>query len=236
MWPRPPVAGRAPSATVAAPLADAAPQGPRRSASCPRASPSRSSGRHARLDTEPWLIPVGIRESDLVAGRPGDLRGRARADRRARRGRASRRCCSPWPSPCVRAVTADGIDPVWGDLRASLAARATPAWTTWPSARRTSRRCSPPPRVAPRPAGPADRRRRAASTTPTRRSPGLISAPSRPTCCVIAAGRSDDLRGLYSHWTKTVRKSRCGRAAAAERRLRRRPARGPHSRAGRRSR
>lgn len=28
--------------------------------------------------------------------------------------------------------------------------------------------------------------------------------------CVIAAGRSADLRGLYSHWTKTVRKSRLG--------------------------
>ncbi len=27
---------------------------------------------------------------------------------------------------------------------------------------------------------------------------------------IIAAGRSDDLRSLYSHWTKTVRKSRCG--------------------------
>ena len=28
--------------------------------------------------------------------------------------------------------------------------------------------------------------------------------------CVIAAGRSADLRGLYAHWTKTLRKSRCG--------------------------
>ena len=38
---------------------------------------------------------------------------------------------------------------------------------------------------------------------------GLLAA--RPTdLLVIAAGRSDDLRGLYSHWTKTVRKSRCG--------------------------
>ncbi|WP_152364030.1 FtsK/SpoIIIE domain-containing protein [Microlunatus speluncae] len=27
---------------------------------------------------------------------------------------------------------------------------------------------------------------------------------------IIAGGRSDDLRSLYSHWTKTVRKSRCG--------------------------
>jgi S-DNA-T family DNA segregation ATPase FtsK/SpoIIIE len=38
---------------------------------------------------------------------------------------------------------------------------------------------------------------------------GLLSA--RPTdLLVVAAGRSDDLRTLYGHWTKTVRKSRCG--------------------------
>ena len=38
---------------------------------------------------------------------------------------------------------------------------------------------------------------------------GLLAA--RPTdLLVVAAGRSDDLRALYSHWTKTVRKSRCG--------------------------
>ena len=27
---------------------------------------------------------------------------------------------------------------------------------------------------------------------------------------MVAAGRSDDLRSLYSHWTRTVRKSRAG--------------------------
>ena len=31
-----------------------------------------------------------------------------------------------------------------------------------------------------------------------------------PTLHIVAAGRSDDLRSLYSHWTKTLRKSRCG--------------------------
>lgn len=31
-----------------------------------------------------------------------------------------------------------------------------------------------------------------------------------PGLCVIAAGRSADLRALYNHWTKVVRKSRCG--------------------------
>jgi len=37
-----------------------------------------------------------------------------------------------------------------------------------------------------------------------------LLASNRPGLCVIAAGRSVDLRSLYGHWTKTVRKSRCG--------------------------
>lgn len=32
----------------------------------------------------------------------------------------------------------------------------------------------------------------------------------RPGLCVVAAGRSADLRSMYSHWTRSVRKSRCG--------------------------
>ncbi|WP_240347454.1 hypothetical protein [Curtobacterium sp. 24E2] len=32
----------------------------------------------------------------------------------------------------------------------------------------------------------------------------------RPGLCVVAAGRSADLRSLYNHWTRAVRKSRCG--------------------------
>ena len=35
-------------------------------------------------------------------------------------------------------------------------------------------------------------------------------ASGQPGLCVIAAGRAADLRGLYSHWTKTLRKSRLG--------------------------
>jgi DNA segregation ATPase FtsK/SpoIIIE, S-DNA-T family len=38
---------------------------------------------------------------------------------------------------------------------------------------------------------------------------GLLSARTSDLL-VVAAGRSDDLRGLYSHWTKIVRKARCG--------------------------
>lgn len=36
---------------------------------------------------------------------------------------------------------------------------------------------------------------------------GLLSLPH---VHLIASGRSDDLRSLYSHWTKTLRKARCG--------------------------
>ena len=38
---------------------------------------------------------------------------------------------------------------------------------------------------------------------------GLLSGRTSDLL-VVAAGRSDDLRSLYSHWTKTVRKARCG--------------------------
>lgn len=38
---------------------------------------------------------------------------------------------------------------------------------------------------------------------------GLLSARTTDLL-VVAAGRSDDLRTMYSHWTKTVRKARCG--------------------------
>lgn len=38
---------------------------------------------------------------------------------------------------------------------------------------------------------------------------GLVEKP-HPGLCVIAAGRSDELRSLYNHWTKAVRKSKCG--------------------------
>lgn len=37
-----------------------------------------------------------------------------------------------------------------------------------------------------------------------------VLASERPGLCVVAAGRSADLRSLYSHWTKAIRKARCG--------------------------
>ncbi|QOW64675.1 FtsK/SpoIIIE domain-containing protein [Rothia terrae] len=38
---------------------------------------------------------------------------------------------------------------------------------------------------------------------------GLVDSPV-PGLCIVAAGRSDELRTLYSHWTKTLRKAKCG--------------------------
>ena len=37
-----------------------------------------------------------------------------------------------------------------------------------------------------------------------------LLAESPPNVRIAAAGRADDLRTLYSHWTKTLRRSRCG--------------------------
>ncbi len=37
--------------------------------------------------------------------------------------------------------------------------------------------------------------------------PGILE---RPDVVVVAAGRADALRSLYSHWTRTVRASRVG--------------------------
>ncbi|PZR53731.1 cell division protein FtsK [Xylanimonas oleitrophica] len=37
-----------------------------------------------------------------------------------------------------------------------------------------------------------------------------LLAADRPQLCVVAAGRSADLRAAYGHWTRAVRKSRCG--------------------------
>ncbi|WIB13588.1 ATP-binding protein [Curtobacterium sp. MCPF17_052] len=37
-----------------------------------------------------------------------------------------------------------------------------------------------------------------------------LLSTERPGLCVVASGRSADLRSMYSHWTRAVRKSRCG--------------------------
>ena len=55
----------------------------------------------------------------------------------------------------------------------------------------------------------ADRRRRAASTTSTARSPAC-SARGRRDLHVVAAARADSLRSLYGHWTQEIRKSKVG--------------------------
>ena len=37
-----------------------------------------------------------------------------------------------------------------------------------------------------------------------------LLAESPPNVRIAATGQADDLRTLYSHWTKTLRRSRCG--------------------------
>lgn len=38
---------------------------------------------------------------------------------------------------------------------------------------------------------------------------GLLSSPP-PGLCVVAAGRAGELSSMYSHWSKAIRKARCG--------------------------
>ena len=175
--------------------------------SCPSGSPVAELGTVAHLGSEPWQVPVGIRESDLepamleayegehvlVAGPPRSgkstlllamveaLRTGAAADGEA---------LAVWGVCGRRSPLADaGLDRcVVGDdgLAALLAA-----------ARVHRGRLV----LVVDDAEKYDDSDQAFA--------GLLSA--RPTdLLVVAAGRSDDLRGLYSHWTKTVRKSRCG--------------------------
>lgn len=164
-------------------------------------------GVRARLTGEPWQVPVGVRESDLepavlevyegehvlVAGPPRSGRSTLLlAMVEALRGGAA----------------ADGVDlAVWGlcgrrsplaDAGLDRCVVGTEGLAALLAAARVHRG---PLVLVVDDAEQFDDTDQAIS--------GLLS--SRPTdLLVIAAGRSDDLRTLYGHWTKTVRKSRSG--------------------------
>ncbi len=164
-------------------------------------------GTGARLDAEPWLIPVGIAEADLgpavlqvwsgehvlVAGPP-------------RSGRSTTLLAI---AEALRtAAVAEGRDlAIWG-----VCGRRSPLATAGLD------------RVAVGDDGLAALLASARVHTGAlvllvddaeqyddtdQAFAGLLNAKV-PGLCVIASGRSDDLRGLYSHWTKIVRKARCG--------------------------
>jgi S-DNA-T family DNA segregation ATPase FtsK/SpoIIIE len=163
-------------------------------------------GVKPQLEAEPWLIPVGIRETDLspafleiYEGEHALVAGPARSGKStlllalaaAVRGAAtSRGPAQVWGicdrrSPLALANldrVAVGMDEV-PTLLASLRLERGPVFLLIDDAERFD---------------DADQ------------SIAGIVTSGHPGLCVIAAGRATDLRGLYSHWTKTIRKSRLG--------------------------
>ncbi|QBR92885.1 FtsK/SpoIIIE domain-containing protein [Nocardioides euryhalodurans] len=164
-------------------------------------------GAHAQVTGEPWRIPVGIRESDLepavletyegehvlIAGPP-------------RSGRST--LLLAMVESLRAGAAADGVDlAVWGicGRRSPLADAGLDKCVVGDDG------------LAPLLASARVHRGPLVLVVDDAEQfddsdqaiAGLITA--RPTdLLVIAAGRSDDLRSLYSHWTKTVRKSRTG--------------------------
>jgi len=163
-------------------------------------------GVEPRLGAEPWLIPVGIQEADLspafleiYEGEHALVAGPARSGKStlllalaaALRGAAtSRGPAQVWGicdrrSPLALADLdrmAVGTDDVPA-LLASLRLERGPVFLLIDDAERFE---------------DADQ------------SIAGVVTSGQPGLCVIAAGRAGDLRGLYSHWTKTLRKSRLG--------------------------
>jgi S-DNA-T family DNA segregation ATPase FtsK/SpoIIIE len=163
-------------------------------------------GVEPRLEAEPWLIPVGIREADLspafleiYEGEHALVAGPARSGKStlllalaaALRGApTSRGPAQVWGicdrrSPLALASldrVAVGTDEVPG-LLASLRLERGPVFLLIDDGERFE---------------DADQ------------SIAGVVTSGQPGLCVIAAGRAADLRGLYSHWTKTLRKSRLG--------------------------
>ncbi|MET3904804.1 FtsK/SpoIIIE domain-containing protein [Paenarthrobacter sp. 4246] len=163
-------------------------------------------GVKPQLETEPWHIPVGIRETDLspafleiYEGEHALIAGPARS------GKSTVLLAL---AEAVRGVsTSRGPAQVWGicDRRSPLAtadldriAVGTDEVPALLASLRIDR-------------GPVflliDDAERFEDTD---QSIAGIVASGPPGLCIIASGRAADLRGLYSHWTKSIRKSRLG--------------------------
>ncbi len=163
-------------------------------------------GVEPHLDAEPWRLPVGLQEADLspaflevYEGEHALIAGPARSGKStllvalaaALRGAATPLgAAQVWGicdrrSPLASAAldrTAVGADEVPA-LLASLRLERSPVFLLIDDAERFE--------------------------DPDQSIAG-IAASGQSGLCVIAAGRAADLRGLYGHWTKTVRKSRLG--------------------------
>lgn len=158
-------------------------------------------GVAAHVTTEPWRLPVGVRESDLEPGLLEVYEGEhLLISGPARSGKSTLLLA------LAESVAAAGV-PVWGVcgrrsplVGAGLDQSAVGAEDV--AALLASARVHQGPLVLL--VDDAEQFDDSDSAFD-----GLLSARTSDLL-VIAAGRSDDLRSLYSHWTKTIRKSRSG--------------------------
>ncbi len=162
----------------------------------------------ARLDAEPWLVPVGLQEADLspafleiYEGEHALVAGPARSGKstlllamaQALRGAPTSRGPAQVWAICDRrsplALEGVGLDrvAVGADevpaLLASLRLERGTVFLLIDDAERFE---------------DGDQ------------SISGVVASGQPGLCIIASGRAADLRGMYTHWSKTVRKSRLG--------------------------
>ncbi|MFL4479901.1 FtsK/SpoIIIE domain-containing protein [Paeniglutamicibacter sp. ORCA_105] len=163
-------------------------------------------GMPAQLQGEPWRFPVGLREEDLAPGVLEVYEGEhVLISGPARSGKSTLLLAL---AESIRASsTADG-EPVavWGACgrRSPLATAGLDKVAVGPEdlpALLASIRLERGPVVL-----LVDDAERFEDSDASLAN--LLASGQR--VCVIAAGRSADLRALYAHWTKTLRKSRCG--------------------------
>lgn len=163
-------------------------------------------GVEPRLEAEPWLIPVGIKEADLSPAFLEIYEGEhALVAGPARSGKST--LLLALAAALRGAATSRGPAQVWGicDRRSPLALadldRVAVGTDEVPALLASLRLERGPVFLLIDDAERFEDTDQSIAGTVTSGQPGL---------CVIAAGRATDLRGLYSHWTKTLRKSRLG--------------------------
>ena len=161
-----------------------------------------------RLDAEPWLVPVGLQEADLspafleiYEGEHALVAGPARSGKStlllalagAVRGKPTSRGPAQVWAICDRrsplALAGAGLDRVAvgaDEVPALLASLRLERGTVFLLIDDAERFDDGDQSIA-----------------------GVV-ASGQPGLCIIASGRAADLRSLYSHWSKTVRKSRLG--------------------------
>ncbi|WP_146364087.1 FtsK/SpoIIIE domain-containing protein [Arthrobacter yangruifuii] len=163
-------------------------------------------GVKPKLDSEPWLIPVGMREADFAPAYLEVYEGEhALIAGSARSGKST--LLLALAEALQGASTSQGPAQVWGicDRRSPLASaeldRVAVGADEIPALLASLRLERAPVFLL---IDDAERIEDADQSIT-----GLLTS-GQPGLCVIAAGRSADLRSLYSHWTKALRKSRLG--------------------------